>query len=456
MLRPWNLKLNIEFEKGAGPKYQQLVDVVKQQIGNGTLKAGEALPGSRELAEQLGVSRKTVVTAMARLVEDGWLENRDRVGLFVSESKASKPTATVVPAGVGHVQVPDGFPDTLLLPLDDMGRIYRQVVNRAARWRMMGYADPRGSLYLRGLLAQAMSHERGKRVEANQLLLTRGSQQAFYLIAHALLQPGEAVVMDSPVYENARRAFESAGLQVLPVPADGEGMRMDVLERVLRQESSVRAVLVTPRFHYPTTVTMTNERRRQLGQLSERYGLMIIEDDFDCHFHFAHQNQLPLSSLVAEERFLYIGTFSKIMAPAIRMAMVVADEETVSRLMDYRRLIDIQGDAMMEHTFLQLMELGAMKRHLRKARRVYRERMDVACQLIKQELRGRVEFKRPYGGLSLWVVMSVDPRPKLHSRGIDATVYELPDCKYGLRIGYAAMSRENLEFLVSTLKELLA
>lgn len=456
MLRPWNLKLNVEFEKGAGPKYQQLVDSVKRCIESGTLLAGEALPGSRELAEQLGVSRKTVVTAMARLVEDGWLENRDRVGLFVSESMAAKPAQAVLPSGMGHLVVPEGFPDTLLLPLDDMGRIYRQVVNRAARWRMMGYADPRGNLYLRSLLAQAVSHERGKLVKANQLMLTRGAQQAFYLIAHALLRPGEAVVVDSPVYENARRAFESAGLQVLPVPADGEGMRLDVLERVLRQEPAVRAVMVTPRFHYPTTVTMTNERLHQLARLSDRYGLMIIEDDFDCHFHFARQSQLPLCSLVADGRYLYVSTFSKIMAPAIRMAMVVADEATTSRLMDYRRLMDIQGDAMMEHTFLQLMEDGAMKRHLRRARRVYRERLEEACQLIRQELRGKVAFKRPQGGLSLWMEMAADPRPKLQSRGIEATVYELPDGKYGLRIGYAAMSRENLEFLVSTLKELLA
>lgn len=434
-------------------------------IESGILKSGDLLPGGRQLAQELNISRKTVLSAMEVLIFSGWLENRERVGLFVRNPKTllpkesnkkvtntqhqEKPKTTASPI----IVINDGFPDTQLLPFKDLSSAFRQIFNQAARRHMLGYTDPLGNIKLRTTLAQGVCHERGLHATPEQMLLTRGSQQALYLVAHVLLQPGDAVVTECPGYHNAQKAFESAGLRIFHVPVDEEGIQTEKLKELLSQESNIKAIYLTPRYQYPTTVTLSAVRRRQLAEIVINHNLLVVEDDFGCHFEFSDHHIKPFSVLLPPENYIYIGTFSKILVPAIRLGFINTTQEFISKIGEYRQMVDMQGDNVMELAILDLIETGKLKRHIRKASKVYRERLEYACKLIKHELGMRVSFSRPHGGLALWIGLPFDPTERLARNGISCKIECLEEGKrYGLRIGYASMQNEDIEYVVKALK----
>ena len=471
MLRPFTLELNVKLDNKGIPLYQQLAEGVQKLIVAGALKPGEALPGSRVIASQLHISRKTVVSAMELLLFSGWLENRERVGLFVNsnlpienngqngklsiESDKIKNETTESDKKQIRLVVNDGYPDTQLTPYKALSRAYRQLFNRAARWKMMGYNDPRGSYKFRLSLAQEICQERGLPITEDELMVTRGSQMALYLGSHVMIRPGEAVAIEDPTYENARMAFESTGATVYPIPVDEDGLRVDILEETLVLHPEIRVVYVTPRFQYPTTVTLSAARRRQLADLVLKHNLIVLEDDFGQNFHFTSKHLMPLCVMLPKANCLYIATFSKTLAPALRLGFVTSSKDVINRLADYRRIIDMQGDEIMERSVVELVESGEIKRHIRRARKVYQERLDCISSLIESKLKGKVNYKRPQGGLALWMTMGKDPRQDFLMRGIKAPVFALTDGRFGIRVGYASMQQEEMELLVDSLAGML-
>ena len=465
MLRQWNFEIELELDNKQVPVYKQLAAKIQQMIETGILKNGDLLPGGREIAQKLHVSRKTVLSAMELLVYSGWLENRERVGLFVRNPQHNAPqtaqqAAVVLPqphAPVMVVPVPslvinDGYPDTKILPFKELSSAFRQLFNQAARWHMLGYNDPLGNVKLRTALSQGICHERGLQTSIEQLMLTRGSQQALYLVAHVLLHPGDAVVVEDPGYLNARRAFESGGLRVLPVSVDKEGLQTDKLRELLATESGIRALYVTPRYQYPTTVTLSSARRRQLVELVNAHNLLVIEDDFGCNFQFTEHHLKPLSVLLSPEHYIYIGTFSKILAPALRLGFVVTTPEFIKQMGDYRQLVDMQGDNVMERAILDLIENGELKRHIRRASKIYRERLQYATELIRKELGEKVCYKKPDGGLAFWLEFPADPADRLVQSGISVSIVKLSDQRFGMRVGYASMQKDEMERLIMALR----
>lgn len=243
MLRQWNFEIDLEVDNKRVPVYKQLAEQIQQMIESGILKNGDLLPGGREIAQKLNVSRKTVLSAMELLVFSGWLENRERVGLFVRNpqpypnkaaqhvgvaSTLSHDPVEVVPAAT--LMINDGYPDTKILPFKELSSAFRQLFNQAARWHMLGYSDPLGNVKLRTALSQGICHERGLQACIEQLMLTRGSQQALYLVAHVLLHPGDAVVVEDPGYLNARRILSREGFASCPCRS---------MRRVFRRRSLV-------------------------------------------------------------------------------------------------------------------------------------------------------------------------------------------------------------------------
>ncbi len=471
MLRPYNLELDLAFDNKEVPMYQQLAEGIQKLIVSGTLKSGDALPGSREMAAQLHISRKTVVSAMELLVFSGWLENRERVGLFVNaklpidkeSSKSKLPSESdnkkAVPAETEEKQkrlvINDGFPDTQLTPYEALSRAYRQFFNRAARWKMLGYNDPRGSRKFRRSLAQEICQERGLPITEDEVMVTRGSQMALYLSAQVMIQRGGSVAIEDPTYEYARLAAESVGATVYPIPVDEEGLQVDVLERMLEEHPEISSLYVTPRFQYPTTVTLSPARRRQLAEVVAKYNLFVIEDDFGHNFHFTSKHLMPLCMMLPKSNCLYIATYSKILAPALRLGFVTSSVDVINRLASHRKIIDMQGDEVMERSVLEMIETGEIKRHIRRARKVYQERLNYISDLINTKLKDKVDYKRPDGGLALWMTMDKDPRHELDLRGIQAPIFPLADGRFGIRVGYASMQNEEMDLLIKVLSDLL-
>lgn len=470
MLRKWDLQLSLDRDGGL-PVHLQIAQQISADIQRGRLRPGAPLPGSRELAAQLGINRKTAVLAYEELAAQGWLLTQGRRGTFVAPSlpllsPRSAPAAARTPASIpahDDIDFGDGVPDSRLIPFDVLGRAYRRALIAAARAGRLAYGDPRGELPLRQALAEMLDMERGLNADAERICLVRGSQMGIYLAGRALLRPGDAVALDALSYPPAREAFRSLGARPLDVEQDAAGMRPDALERLCRSQP-VKAVYLTPHHQYPTTRMMPAERRLQLLALSRRYGFAIIEDDYDHEFHYSRSPVLPMASLDAAERIVYVGSLSKVLAPGLRVGYLVAEPALIQRCAADIMLIDRQGNAVTELAVAELMHSGELKRHLRRALRIYRARRQALADAIDRHLAGLAEYELPEGGLALWLRLpSWVDMPRLGADARSAGVRFLPGGAFAddgrdipaLRLGFGALEAEQLEQGVARLAQAL-
>ncbi|UQA56911.1 PLP-dependent aminotransferase family protein [Polyangium aurulentum] len=482
--RPWRLDLPLDPESRT-PLYLQLVQAVIRDIRRGRLKPGDALPGARTLAGALGVTRKTVVTAMDELVTQGWLSTEPARGTFVAPAppahavadadlRSRPPPEPPRPPGSaqgarggaaargrarGTLAFDDGAPDPRLAPVEALARAHRRALLELTR-AGLGYGDPRGDIALRALLAAFLNQARGLSVDADQVLITRGSQMALFLAGRALLrEPGDRIAVEDPGYRPAWEAFRLGGAELVPVAVDAEGLCVDQLAD-LPQRPPLRAVYATPHHQYPTTASLSPRRRARLLELAAARGFTVIEDDYDYEFHFDGRPLLPLSSSGDLGSVVYVGSLSKLLAPWVRVGYLVASRALVQRAAALREVVDRQGDPALERAIAELLEDGELQRHARKARRAYEERRDLLADLLRSALPGDLSFQVPAGGLALFceargVVDLERWRARAEERGLlfnpgRAHAFDGAPRPW-LRLGYASLAPEELREAVARL-----
>jgi GntR family transcriptional regulator/MocR family aminotransferase len=225
---------------------------------------------------------------------------------------------------------------------------------------------------------------------------------ALHLVARALVRPGDAVAVEELGYRPAWEAFRAAGATVVPVPVDDDGLDVLALAR-LAEGTRLRAVYVTPHHQYPTTVTLKAARRLALLGLARSRGLALVEDDYDHEFHYDGRPVLPLASADHGGLVVYVGTLSKVLAPALRIGYVAAAPALLASVAAIRSLLDIQGDRATEAAVAALMEDGELERHVARARRVYARRRDALAESLRQAFGESARFRPAPGGLALWV-----------------------------------------------------
>ncbi|WP_129718070.1 PLP-dependent aminotransferase family protein [Pedobacter sp. SYP-B3415] len=470
MLRPWDLQININVHCERAI-YVQIADAVIDAIKSGKLQSGDALPGSRQLATQLKLNRNTIIDALDLLLAEGWLEARERRGTFVSgrlpfpEPHADTGGISVASPAQPKIDIifDDGVPDTRIAPIAELAAAYRQIFSRKGRWQMMGYSNASGDPDFKEAIVRMLNYKRGMRLSAPEVFVTRGSQMAMYLAAHSLLKPGDLVAVENPGYKPAWQAFQHAGARLLAVGVDAEGLKTDELKILLEANHPIKAVYTTPHHQFPTTVTLSLQRRQELITLSNKYGFTIIEDDYDNEFHFGQQPVLPLSSSENAAHFIYIGTMSKIVAPALRIGYLASSAGLISRAAEHRKIIDAQGDNMMEQAVLQLINEGHIKRHLRKATQLYERKRDLFDNLIRHHLDGKVKFRKPDGGLAFWLEPNEQTdftrlTASLNAKGVQILhpeSFSFADPVNGMRLGYASLNEAELERGIKTIAGLL-
>lgn len=473
MLRPWKLELEIDknLDKAV---YLQIADTIIADIRSARLKAGDALPGSRNLAQLLKINRNTVVEAYQVLINEEWVISKERKGIFVSDilpAPQQKPLLKEYgqeeksgQSGSLLINFDDGHPDSKIAPVTELARAYRQIFSRKAKWQMMGYTGEHGDPEFRKSIAQMLNHQRGMNINENEISITRGSQMAMFLTAQALLEPGDQVIVENPGYQPAWKAFEYAGAELLPVPVDHEGIRIEDIEKLLTTYKNIKAIYITPHRQYPTTVTLSLARRLQLIALSNEYGFTIIEDDYDNEFHFGYRPILPVSSFPDLNHYVYIGTLSKVVAPALRIGYLVSkDQKLLQKIGDLRKIIDVQGDMIMEQAVLQLIKDGAVKKHIKKATIHYRNKRDFVANFLEKHIKNSADFTIPDGGLAFWIV----PKAKLNwdtvtdlliERNINIIhpeQYSFDQTINGFRLSYGSLSEEQLEQSIKIIGEML-
>jgi len=464
----------------------QIANGLIRAIRQGLLPAGAKLPGSRLLAGQLGVHRKTVLIAYDELTAQGWLVQHPARGTFVSSRlpevrprplpsqpapgpamqtgypiKSRPLLATPVLKVQPMLTFDDGFPDARLAPLDALGRAYRSVLKRGFQQHLLGYSDTNGSLFFREQLARYLRDSRGIAATPAHLFTSRGSVMAIYLLAQVLLEAGDGVVMGQPGYRTAEMIFRNQGARLHPISVDEQGLDLDALEALCRQ-TAIRLVYLTPHHHYPTTVTLTAERRIRLLQLAEQYDFAILEDDYDYDFHYGSSPILPLASADTAGMVIYIGSFTKSISPAFRVGYLVGPPNLIEALGYMRRIVDRQGDTILEQALAELLAEGEIQKHLKRAQRLYHQRRDTFCQLLRESLPDTLTFSVPEGGMAVWArfddrINLTDLANECRRLGLsmnDGRFYQphLPVVHH-TRLGFASRRPEELERGVAILTQ---
>lgn len=381
---------------------------LRTQIVDGRLPGGTRLPSSRELADRLEVSRNIVITAFDRLIAEGFATTRVGAGTFVAEvasglARRAPQGHELAPRAIwrDHIvtQTPRtdvtydlriGAPDPQLFPWDTWrGLVAKQLRGRRRRF----HADPAGAPVLRSAIARHVGASRSIVAGADDLVVTSGAQQALDLVARVLVEPGATVAIEEPGYAEARTIFQLAGARVVPVPVDREGID------VARIPDEARLVYVTPSHQFPLGVAMSLQRRLALLAWAAQHRAAIVEDDYDSEFRFAGRPLEPLQSLDRAGRVLYVGTFSKVLLPTLRLGFVVAPASVIPALTAAKRLTDSYGPPELQHALAEMIDDGTFARHLRKLIRIYRDRRDVLVAAVEAQLGDRVEILPAQAGL---------------------------------------------------------
>jgi GntR family transcriptional regulator/MocR family aminotransferase len=291
-----------------------------------------------------------------------------------------------------------GSPDLRAFPL----KLWKQLTSRQLRLRgetLMRYGDPQGYLPLREAIAGYVSQTRGVNCDAQQVLVLTSSQQALQLIATLLLDQGDKVWLEEPGYRGARNAFTSAGAELVPVSVDKAGMRPD------EQLPTPRLIYLTPSHQYPTGVALSLARRLELLALAQRQRAWIIEDDYDSEFHYDGQPMPAMQGLDRHGNVLYLGTFSKVLFPSLRLAYLVVPPALVEPFTTARTVYDGHSAQLMQAVTAEFIQQGHFAAHIRYMRQLYRSRRDRLLEEVQEKL-GHFSTPQPASGglqLSVWL-----------------------------------------------------
>lgn len=457
------------------PLYRQLYKEIRQAILQGKLVPGTQLPSTRVLANSLGISRTTVVQAFEDLLSDGYVESKMGSGTYIAsvfpedllqvppqttqvshsqqqgrrlsqrgEILAATDVATVHYYSEALAFRP-GIPDLEQFPFDTWIRLAVQ------RWRhsprdLLGYTHPAGYFPLRAEIAAYLKVARGVRCETEQVIITSGSQQAINLAARVLLDPGDAVWMEDPGHPSARSAFLGSGAQVVPVTVDAEGL--DIAAGIAQQPDACM-VYVTPSFQFPLGTILSPARRSQLLQWASSTTAYILEDDYDGEYRYTGIPLPALQGLDTTGRVIYIGTFSKVLFPGLRLGYLIVPPDLVDAFTAARAVADRHSPILDQIVLADFINQGHFTRHIRRMRGLYAERQAYLIDVAKRELDGLLTLRGAEAGMHLVATLAdgindqeASQQAALHRLiAPSLSTYSMaPPRRNGLLLGYTAIS----------------
>jgi GntR family transcriptional regulator/MocR family aminotransferase len=456
----------------ATPLFRQLYDGFRRRILDGALPPGMRLPATRALADELRISRNTVLNAYEQLLAEGYLEGRAGSGTYVppklpeemmqvrQKSAPSRPVtakrrglsrrgqllarSSVRPACVFGPPRPlqPGVPALDAFPFEEWGRLVARRYRRPPR-ELLDYNDPAGYAPLRKAIAAHLGPARGVNCEPEQVLVITGSQQGIDLIARILLDPGDTAWVEDPGYLGARAALAGAGARVVGVPVDDAGLDVSAGNSRCR---NARLVHVTPSHQYPLGVTLTLSRRLALLDWARRANAWIIEDDYDSEFRYAGRPLAALQGMDRDGRVLYLGTFSKALFPSLRLGYLVVPSDLVGAFVAARAVMDRQTPTLTQAVAADFLNEGHFVRHIRRMRTLYSQRQETLLRAAKRELVGLVRVSPCETGMHVMGWLEDGRQDRNASRAATQAGVEAPPLSSyriehndsgGLLLGYA-------------------
>jgi GntR family transcriptional regulator/MocR family aminotransferase len=469
------------------PLRRQLYEWFRRAIADGRLKSGQRVPSSRSLAEELQVSRLTVVAAYEQLEAEGYLETFRGAGTCIAASipelrrrggartssaeRRARGTRSTAKRAQQLLRIPEepqpaiAGPFRVSLPALEHfpRRTWSRLISRHARSasiKDMAYGDPMGEPEFRAAIAEYLGAVRAVRCDASQVMVTSGSQQAVQITLRALLDPGDPVWVEDPGYSGTHRALVVSGCEPVAVPVDGEGL--DV-EEGIRRRPAARAVYVTPSHQYPLGMTLSAGRRIQLLNWAQSADAWIIEDDYDSEYRFGTEPITSLQGLDMDDRVVYIGTFSKVLFPALRMGYVVLPKDLVLAFRVVRDAIDVFPPVLYQRALTDFIRDGGFARHIRKMRALYALRRERTLEAIGRHFGGSVEIASAAAGLHLVIRLprNIDDRgaaARATAAGIACSALSVccldAQQRGGLILGYGGVAVGSVDESVRKLAEI--
>ena len=468
------------------PLHVRIQRAVRQLILDGALDASRPLPASRTLAGSLGVSRDTVEAAYGQLHAEGFIERRVGSGSFVADGArrlggrgttrrtapgtqtlrlSRRGAAMYRNGGVRDFIAPrpfvPGVPETRNFPLSTWERLQRQILKEWGSAALL-HSPPQGMAALREAIADYVNLERGAHASPERVLVVTSSQQALSLCASVLLDPGEGIFIEDPAYHGARKAFDAAGLDSIPVPVDADGMQV---ERLHQATQPARAAFLTPSHQFPSGATLALARRLEIIEWARQQQAWIIEDDYDSEFHYAGRPMACVQGLDPHQRTIYIGTFTKSLFPGLRIGFMILPTELVAPMTIARTLLDGHSAPIPQLTLARFMQGGHFGAHVRAMRALYCERRDVLAALVRRHLKDFVQPRVPDGGMQMPCVFIRDipeqraidaaRRAGIDLLGLSALHASSATATAGFLMGFAAHSPAELEVAVKKLAQVL-
>ncbi|MET3594107.1 GntR family transcriptional regulator/MocR family aminotransferase [Mesorhizobium shonense] len=484
--KPQAFPLDMLTVNRAGPEHlsRQLYHGLVAIIRSRALAPGSELPSTRALAAELGLGRNTIVSAYDQLVTEGYLANRRGARpVIVDLPDGPRETPAEVPpvplrapsrrgqqllsqpchhGRPGHVAFHPGMPDASSFPFGVWGRLVARRASHGGE-TLFGTYDVTGHPALKEAIAGYLYSARGVRCRPEQIVVTTGAQAAFDLLARLLLDPGDTVWMEEPGYYGAKAAFTVAGAKILPIPVDQErGWRLDA------PDFSPRLIYVTPACQHPLGITMRMEERLRLLDIAETANAWVIEDDFDGEYRFQGRPVPAIQSMDRSGRVIYVGTFAKLLFPALRLGFMVLPIELAGRIVNALSTTGQFAPLLLQAALADFITEGHMSRHLKRMRRIYAQRRQLFREIVTERLRDEITLSPAEAGIQVvgYLREGIDDI-KVSQAAAKRAINVSPLSKYfqntaptqGLVLGYAAcdaaQTREGVERLAAAIRETL-
>ncbi|HEX2450622.1 MAG TPA: PLP-dependent aminotransferase family protein [Gemmatimonadales bacterium] len=486
-MRP-SAALSLPQPRDGTPAWRWLCAALRAEILEGRLRPGDRLPATRGLARQHGLSRGTIVAAFRQLEAEGYVAGSRGSGTYVSQVlpddllQVPRRSSVAPPARAnlrrnlstfaGRVI---GFPGFSVrptrafrcdLPALDLfpTTLWAQVAGRRLRGATLDLllgCGPLGYIPLRRAVADYLRTSRGVRCEAEQIVIVSGAQEALDLVARVFVNPGDRVAVEDPGYPGAALLFHALGARVVPVPLDDEGMQVPAA-----RVRGARLAYVTPAHQFPTGIGMTLRRRLALLEWARAGGTVIVEDDYDSEYRYAGRPMPALQGLDRHGLVLFVGSFSKVLFPSLRLGYLVIPPDLIDRFEAIRSVTSRHASLVEQAVLCDFITEGHFGRHVRRMRAIYAERLGVLLETARTRLTGMLELSSVEAGLqtTAWLAPGIDAEQVAAAAGQrDVDVVPLgryqrrpaPAAPQGLQLGFAAVDGHEIRRGVRELVQVL-
>jgi DNA-binding transcriptional MocR family regulator len=482
--------------------YRQISEGLREAIASGELAEGLQLPAERAMAKELGVNRTTIMNAYNELASEGLIERHVGRGTLVKRAYFKQEETSFyenMPSWLLGLASPqyvtsetkqhimgtnEQYPlytNNIAASSDDVTQQHKEMISfaqagpaldmfpvdairmlvnegmtntldtRDARQSAFGYCPVEGLQSLRAGIAAHM-RKRGVAVDVSNILILSGSTQGIGLIGRFLLRPGDEVVVEVPTYLGAIQTFRELGTKIIGIPTDSEGMRVDLLETILARRQP-RLIYTLPTFQNPTGVVMSPERRRRLLLLAQRHQVPILEDDAYGEIYLEGERPQPLKAADTHSNVLYLSTYSKTLAPGLRIAWLAAPEPVIERLSLHKQVFDLNTNAFGQWLVSELLRRSLLDNHLAMIRGAYKKKRDTMLEAIERYWPQGIRTNRPQGGFHLWCLLPIDLRARtLLREAIQEGVtfvsgepfYVDGGGQYALRLSFSSQEESNI------------